>query len=161
MSFNNYLMSKNNMSKFQDIINFAIDRENEAAMFYKDLQGKVKQQSSVKFLKELEMMEIGHSKLLASFNTEEIVNNYVSPEIIDLKICDYFEEVVPNQDMNFQEVLILAMKKEEEAMNLYNSLALHIPDENANNIFLKLAVEESKHKNWLETIYDDEIFKEN
>ncbi len=148
------------MENLKEILDFAIQREIEAAEFYNSLQNKVKHQWSKSVLKELEEMELGHKKILENMNTEGL-DNYVPPRIQDLKIADYMEEIAPNPDMGFQEVLIIAMKKEESAKNLYLDLAKRSEHTPTRNLFLKLAGEEAKHKLQLETIYDDEIFAEN
>lgn len=149
------------MDNFQDIISFAIDREHEAAKFYREMQTKVRHESSRKFFRELEMMELGHAKTLAAFKSENISSSFEAPKILDMQISDYMDDIEPHDKMTFQEVLIIAMKREEAAVKLYNNLADHIADEHTKNIFLHLAGEEAKHKNQLETVYDDEILKEN
>ncbi len=148
------------MDSLKEILDFAIKREIEAAEFYQALQGRVKHQWSKSVLQELEEMEWGHKKILENLNTQGI-EDFVPPKIQDLKIADYLEQIEPNEDMGFQEILIIAIKKEESAKNLYLDLAKrsdHIP---TRNLFLKLAGEEAKHKLQLETIYDDEIYAEN
>lgn len=149
------------MEKIKEIINFAIDREHEAARFYRELQDKVMHHSSKHFLKELEMMELGHAKTLSAFDIEKISKEFTSPEILDLRLSDYLDDIEPRKDMTFQEVLIIAMKREESAMNLYSKLANQVEDEATKNIFLKLSSEEARHKSQLETVYDEEVYKEN
>jgi len=146
--------------KFKEIVEFAIEREQEAADFYHELQGRVKHEWSRNILKELEEMELGHKKILQTW-TGEGIEEYKFPKITDLKISDYLEEVPVNEEMGFQDVLITAMKKEESAKNLYLDLAKKSDEPATRNLFLKLAGEEAKHKLQLETIYDDEIFYEN
>jgi rubrerythrin len=146
--------------KFKEIVEFAIEREQEAADFYHELQGRVKHEWSRNILKELEDMELGHKKILQNW-TSEGVEEYKAPKITDLKISDYLEEVPANEEMGFQDVLITAMKREESAKNLYLDLAKKSDEPATRNLFLKLAGEEAKHKLQLETIYDDEIFYEN
>lgn len=146
--------------KFLEILNFAIKREEEAAEFYKGLQTKVKHEWSKSILKELEDMELGHMRILQNWDKQG-VENFVQPKIQDLKISDYMEEIETNEHMGFQEILIVAMKKEEAAKNLYLDLAKKSDNGPTKNLFLKLAGEEAKHKLQLETIYDDEILLEN
>ena len=146
--------------KFWEIINFAIDRELEAADFYMELQAKAKFNSSKHFLKDLESMERAHAVILQGFKKEDVVK-FTGKAIPDLKISDYLVGVAAGNEMTFQEILILAMKREEASNHLYLDFAVKVQDDSVKNIFLKLASEEAKHKLMIETIYDDEILKEN
>ena len=146
--------------KFLEIIDFAIKQEQNAADFYRNLQGMASLDSSKTILKDLENMELGHKKILMNFKNEGI-EEYVKPDVQDLKISNYLEEIVVHDKMDLQEILTIAMKREENAKNLYEDLAKLSNDEPTKNLFLKLSTEEAKHKLQLESIYDDEIYREN
>ena len=81
-----------NQNNFSDIIKFAIEREIEAADFYKDMQSKVRQNFSKQILKSLEDMELNHKKLLESFSSN-VSENYNPRQITNLKISDFLENV--------------------------------------------------------------------
>ena len=53
------------------------------------------------------------------------------------------------------------MKKEKAAFKLYSALAEKSPNEGLKNVFLGLAMEESKHKLRFELEYDEYILREN
>jgi rubrerythrin len=57
--------------------------------------------------------------------------------------------------MHYTEILRLAMKREEKSLQLYNELASKADKSDFVNLFKILSQEEAKHKNILETIYDD------
>jgi rubrerythrin len=58
--------------------------------------------------------------------------------------------------MHYTDILRLAMKREEKALQLYNELAEKAADkQDFVNVFKMLCQEEAKHKQILETIYDD------
>ena len=63
--------------------------------------------------------------------------------------------------MDYQQALILAMKKEKKAFKLYLDLAASCGDDNLEQIFLALAQEEAKHKLRFEIEYDDFVMTEN
>jgi rubrerythrin len=146
--------------KFMEIIEFAIDREEEAANFYRELQGMAKLDSSKIILKELENMEIGHKKVLLNFKNAGL-SEYKPKIITDLKISDYMMDVVTHKEMTYQEILISAIKREENALYMYKALAAETDNEEHKNLFNMIADEEAKHKLQLESIYDQEIFVEN
>lgn len=139
-----------------EVIEFAIKRELEAAEFYKDLQGKVKIQASKEMLKEFEKMELGHADILKNLDLKHI-HKFIVPEVNDLKLSDNFVEPGIQKDLTFQDILVIAMKNEEKAKTLYNDLANQVDDIAIKNLFQKLAGEEAKHKLQLETMYDEEI----
>lgn len=149
-----------NTEVFLEIIDFAIKQEKIAADFYSNMQDLTSLDSNKKIFSDLEKMELGHIKILKNFKNEGLAN-YVPEQVTDLKISDYQDEVELHDKMDFQEILMVAMKREENAKNLYQDLADLSNDEGSKNLFLKIADEESKHKLQLETIYDDEIYREN
>ena len=150
-----------NENEFNHIIDFAIEREIEAANFYKEMQLKVRFESSVSLFKSLEEMEIKHAEILQKFTIDSAENHNIN-KITNLKISDYLEDVVPHDNMSFQEILIIAMKREETANKLYLKLAEeNVVIEKVRNLFLNLAEEEAKHKLQLESIYDKEVLKDN
>ncbi len=63
--------------------------------------------------------------------------------------------------MKYQDLLILAMKREDAAYALYNNLATQSSDESIVKLFQILAQEELKHKNRLEKEYDEVVLKNN
>lgn len=148
------------LNSFEKIIGFAIKKEEEAIKFYSDLREKVKDQASKKLLEELEAMELGHKKILQNLDISKI-ESYNREEITNLGISEVMNEIEINPLSTFQEVLIVAMKREEQAQKLYTNLSNHISDEAVKKVFLKLADEEAKHKLMLERLYDDEVLREN
>jgi rubrerythrin len=149
-----------NSDKFNEIIDFAIDGEKDAVKFYQDLQTKVKFTAQKAMLKELEDMEKGHIVILENIRSKGFQNLEVK-EIPDLQISNYVVDVLPAADMTYQDILIIAMKKEEQAKKLYTDLAANFPGTEMETLFLKLASEEASHKLKFETLYDEEILKEN
>ena len=57
--------------------------------------------------------------------------------------------------MAYNEILMLAMKREEKALKLYNDFQAQADTEAGTNMFKILCQEEAKHKLALETMYDD------
>jgi rubrerythrin len=56
--------------------------------------------------------------------------------------------------MNYAELLVVGMKKEETSRKLYADLAAIVQRQELKDIFLKLAQEEAKHKLRFEFEYD-------
>lgn len=146
--------------KFNEILNYAIEREHEAAEFYRYMQDIVKFESQKDLLKEYELMEESHARALKTISESSIDEVSVS-HVQNLKISDYVVDKQPSPDMTYQDIIIIAMKREEAANRLYTQMAEKITDRKIKKLFEKLAEEELKHKLHFEKIYDDEFFDEN
>ncbi len=146
--------------KFNEVINFAIAGEKDAIKFYQELQEKVKFQAQIEMLKEFEDMEKGHVVILENIRNKGFKEIEIK-EVTDLHISDYIVDVEPSENMNYQDILIIAMKKEEKANKLYTEMANNFPGTELEQLFRRLAAEEAAHKLKFEKLYDDEILKEN
>jgi rubrerythrin len=141
------------------VLDFAINEEEEAAKFYTQLAdsfaGPISQIFSG-FAKE----EEGHKKkLLAVKSGKQFAP--VEKKIMDLKIGDYLADVEAEGELDYQQALVIAMKKEKAAFKLYMKLHDTAEDENLRNLMLALAQEEAKHKLRFEIEYDERILREN
>jgi rubrerythrin len=146
-------------NRLNEIIDFAIEREKEAVDFYHKLQKRAEFTHQKEALEDLENMERGHIQILENIR-EKDMSEAVPEDVPDLKISDYLVQGDLSADMSYQDILITAMKREEKSHDLYTRLAAEYKDENVQNLFKKLASEEAKHKLHFETIYDNEILKE-
>jgi rubrerythrin len=146
-------------TNFEEIINFAIEREKETVEFYQNLQTKVRFKNQKNMLKDLEKMEEGHIKILKNLRQKKLKDLKLK-EVLDLKISNYLVEKEPTEDMDFQDILIVAMKREEASTNLYKDLSTKV-DAETKKLFLKLAQEEAGHKLQFETLYDEHVLREN
>ena len=144
----------------KDILDFAIEKEQDASDFYSGLAAKMDKPYMKKVFEGFAKEELGHKKKLQ--NVKE--GKYAMPaqqKVQDLKIGDHLVEVELKTDISFQDALILAMKAEKNAYRLYNDLAEASDDAKAKELFLTLAQEEAKHKLRFEIEYDDFTYAEN
>jgi rubrerythrin len=75
--------------------------------------------------------------------------------IPDIKRSDYLVDMEYRRGMGYREVLIVAMKREEKALKLYNELLREAVSERGKTLFKILCQEEAKHKRTFEIMYDD------
>ena len=148
-------------NKFNEIIDFAIANEQEAVDFYHELQSKSAFETQKELLIEYEMMEKGHITILQNIKSKGANSEMEIPKIEDLSISNYLIDVEPQPEMDYQDLIILAMKREERAMKLYQDLADKSETEKVKTLFLRLVAEEAQHKNHFEKIYEDQILKHN
>lgn len=144
---------------FEQIIIFAIEKEKEAADLYTRLIGIVKKPNSKTMFQELAAEEEKHKKFFEGLREDQIP---VLPlrKVTDLKISDYLVDVEFTTDMEYQDILIMAMKREESAVKLYTDLASRVQEPKMNKLLQFMAQEESKHKLRLETEYDKNVLRE-
>jgi rubrerythrin len=145
---------------FEQVIEFAIQREEEAFKAYGDMVEMAETPGLKTLLAELQDEERNHKKLLQDLTDEKIESLKVK-DVIDLKISDYLVEEQPSADMNFQDLLILAAKKEQMAVELYSSLAEQSEQEDIKKLFEFLVMQEKSHKLKLEKEYETRVLDEN
>ncbi|MQY77803.1 MAG: rubrerythrin [Bacteroidetes bacterium] len=151
------------MKKFEsidEILDFAIENEDEAFIFYTNLANSMKNQNLRKMFEEFAGEEKIHKEKLILAKTGNVLMSS-REKVMDLKISDYLVDVETNPKMDYQNSLIVAMKKEKKAFKLYMDLANASDDETVKNVFLFLVQEESKHKLKLEQEYDEHVLSEN
>jgi len=142
------------------ILDFAIEKEEDAAQFYTDLAGKMDRPSMKKVFESFAREEKAHKEKLIGVKTGKRLIS-AEKKITDLKIGDNLVDVDMSAEMSYQEALIVAMKAEKAAFKLYHDLAQATDDANLKELFLALAQEEAKHKLRFEIEYDDLILTEN
>jgi rubrerythrin len=149
-------MSKSNV---EEIINFAIDKEREAVTFYEGLAQKIENPVVKDAVLRMADEERKHEKLLAGLTPAQI-QFARQPSQPDIKLSDYLVETPPTRDMNYQELLVIAMKREEKSYALYSELELRASDDATRKVFTLLKGEELKHKSRLEKEYEDRVMWE-
>jgi len=148
------------ITEFNEILDFAVHREEEAVLFYRDLQENVKFQDQKQMLKELEAMEMGHIVVIESVRKKGVSEAEIK-QVPNLKISEYLTVDADQLDLSYQNVLIKAMKREEAAVKLYTEMSNKFPDSEIQILFRKLASEEAGHKLHFEKMYDEWISKDN
>lgn len=146
--------------EFNEIIDFAIEREQEAVKFYGELQGLVHFKARKEMLKELEDMEKGHVRALENIRAG-ITSIREIPKTQNLKVSDYLVAAKPAPEMSYQDIIITAMKREEASSQLYADLANLSAEPAIKELFQRLTAEEQGHKLHFEKIYNDEVLKDN
>ncbi len=146
-----------------DIIDFAIEKEREAAEFYQKISNDEEDFSGSKqMFAEFAAEEQKHERILMEFKTKGIsksLQEYQLKWITDIKRSNYLVDVSYEKGMPYNEILLLAMKREEKALKLYNDFLENADTNESRTLFKILCQEEAKHKLALETIYDDYMAK--
>jgi rubrerythrin len=147
-------------SPIEEIINFAIDKEREAIAFYENLAGKAEDPVMKDAIFSMADEERKHEKLLMNLTPKKL--QFVrDAKQQDLKLSNYLVETPLTKDSTYQELLIVAMKREEKSHALYADLEQRASDDATRKLFTLLKGEELKHKTRLEKEYEERVMWEN
>lgn len=144
------------------IVDFAIEKEMEAVEFYSGLARDEAFTGSKEMFTDFAKEEHKHQKLLQDFKAKgftQAMREYRLKWIKDIKRSDYVVEIEYRKGMAYNEILMIAMKREEAALKLYNDFLKQADTPESQKLFKMLCQEEAKHKLALETMYDDYMAK--
>lgn len=148
------------LDSIDSILDFAIEKEEDAFQFYNDLAGKMQRPHMKQIFEQFAKEEKGHKAKLQAVKEGKLLMP-AQQKVMDLKIGDNLVDVELDAEIDYQQALILAMKAEKAAYKLYNDLAAATDDHNLRATFLTLAQEEAKHKLRFEVEYDEYVLKDN
>jgi rubrerythrin len=156
-----YVKEENmNFKSFEELIRFAIDKEQEAIDFYEEASRQEPYSGGKATFEEFAGEERKHRTLLERFlKGERKLDAYSFEWIPDMKRSDYMVDLTYRKGMPYADILRLAMKREEKSLRLYNDLAGKSQEKDLVQVFKMLSQEEAKHKLKLETLYDDYVAK--
>lgn len=146
--------------EFDEIIDFAILREQNAVDFYRQLQSHAKFADQKQMLIDFENMEKGHIVVLQSIRKKGL--DFLDPDKPSkMNISDYIIANYDEKDLSYENILVTAMKREEYSYKLYKDMATKFADTEIAVLFNNLAAEEIKHKNHFVALYDKHVLKDN
>ena len=137
-----------------EILQFAINKEIEAYNFYLALASRVADQRIREVFEELAQEELEHKarlelEVMKTGKTIAVEENPVRPE------RSYIVSNDPSPlDMDYKDMLMLGMEKEEAAFRTYVNLVASVSNEKSREVLLALAEEEVRHKLRFQTEYD-------
>ena len=148
------------MNTVDEILDYAINQEQEAADFYETVADTAETAQMKKLLLEFAEEEKSHKAILEAVKTGE---HELTPEeeVLDLKISDYLVEIESTDNLTYQDALIIAMKRERAAYELYSDMAAKVPESHLKEVLEGLAKEEAKHKLFFEAEYDERVLMDN
>jgi rubrerythrin len=142
----------------EEILDFAIEREQEAARFYSEICKRPLPAEIKEKLASFYKTELDHKDKLEKVKREEV--SVKSESISSLGLAELVEDGEIRDDTSVVELLAIAMKKEDRAYRLYIDLGIAATTPEFIDLFLFLAQEEAKHRLWLETEYKKRIEQE-
>ncbi|MDD1719865.1 MAG: ferritin family protein [Methanoregulaceae archaeon] len=147
------------MEEYKKIIANAISKEVESYVFYRSVQEKVNDAALKKLFKELAEQETGHREFLEGLLIKPAAALHFDQNK-DYKVSGTLEKPTVTIDMKPVDGIALAIKKEEDSMNMYTQLSGLSTDGEQKKLFSELAKMELSHKTRLEDIYTNMAFPE-
>ena len=145
-------------SSVEEILDYAIEREEMTARMYHDLATTVERPGMKEAFLEFAAEEGRHKVRLMKVKAGEMpALSY--EKVANLEIGEHLVQPEISKNMNFQEVLAFAIKSEKVAYDLYIQLAAASTDAGLSEVFRSLAQEEAKHKLRFEQEYEDKVLE--
>ena len=147
-------------SSLNDVLTFAIRKEHDSRELYMMFRDMVKDLGAKALLEDLANQELGHKNLLErALKKDNIELIGGKKEVKDLHLSDYMvtEDIGP--DSTPQNVMMFAMKKEQEAYNMYQMLLGNYEGTEIADIFSRLSQQELHHKEILEREYEEHFMQ--
>ena len=145
--------------EYRNIITEAINNEVEAYTFYHTISEKIKDANLKTLFGELAGEEKEHREYLQKLLSRDITSLGFSTTK-DYKVGDSIPTPPLTPDMKPVDGLVVAIKKELAAMQMYTQLANASDDAEVKKLFTELAAMERGHKARLEDIYVNMAFAE-
>jgi rubrerythrin len=147
----------------EQILRQAIGFERDAHDFYIEAATMAKLEHVKETLNDLAREEVKHQQNLEDLlagNSEAIIGTRKSEQTRDLKLAEYLVAPPLGEDATFQDVLIVAMKREQSSNEFYSTMSRIAADQSAVRLFDYLAQEELIHKGKVEALYDEVIYRD-
>jgi rubrerythrin len=137
-----------------EILELAITREVEAHKFFLIMASRAATPEMRNVFEELARMELEHK---AKLELEMMKAGLVvkEDEKFELESEDYEQTEIPKLNMEYKDMLLMGIQKEDASFRLYVTMAGKAKDEESFETLLALAEEELRHKLLFEREYEN------
>jgi rubrerythrin len=147
-----------NISRDWVSLDMAMRKENYSVQLYKALYDFVEREDARELLRRLIEEEKVHFNLLREVMlTGDYAKLGVPSEVKSLEMTDYLIKEEIRRSSKPEEIVKLAIRREEESEEFYLSRVNLIQDNNLKNLYQRFAQEEANHRKKLLRSYDDLI----
>lgn len=146
----------------QDVIKLALEKEQEAVAFYSKAVAIVINAGTKVMLKELAKEEKQHVAYLSDIQSGKAAASVGSrPLPAGMDLSAYLKSEPLSDNSTPQDVMILAMKREDKAIAFYAGQLPVVSGTELQQLFEQLLTWEKEHKQRLEAEYDQVVLKDN
>ena len=144
----------------EEIIKFAVQREEIAYQLYTDAAAKSTSISTRKMFEEIAAEEASHKDVFSKIDVA-LLHQESARKQPHLNLSEYLADIELRPDMTYPEILRFAIKAEESAWKLYEAAALMTEDPKMKRTLQVFAEVEKGHKKRIEQVYDEHVLTEN
>jgi rubrerythrin len=145
--------------KISEVIDMAIQREEDAITFYRELSNKPLDQSIKDTLEWISGEEKKHKAFLVNYREgRQGPDALTMRAAVNYKIAEHLEEPPIETIMDGANVFLMASHRELKSYKFYSGLAHLHPEGNLRTTLLKMASEELAHKEKMEYLYSNAAF---
>lgn len=143
----------------EEVIKFAVDREETAYMLYTLAVEMSTSVAAKKMFQDLADEEAAHKNVFSKIDAEKAEHHKLC-KLPETSISQYLTDVPFRPDMTYQEILIYALKTEENAYQLYKTAAGMTEDPTLQKVLMNFADVELGHRRKIEQLYEDRVLTE-
>jgi rubrerythrin len=144
---------------FEEIIETAIRREEEAFFFYKDIAGKIDDDAAIETCNWIADEEQKHRQFLIDYRDGKFgAGPMRMSDAVLFQIAEHQKEPEVKSEMKRSDVFLVASHRELRSHRFYTELAEQHEDGDLKDMLLRIASEELKHKEKMEYLYANTAF---
>ncbi len=140
-------------------LDMAIKKEVEAHTLYRSVARKMDDPAARTLLAELAEEEVRHRALLEELTGDQAAS-FKPPQGRSRNIVNYLTSKPLRADSSLQQILVYAMKREDEARAFYQTMARAADNADLRALLENLSAMEDSHKARLEILYEDVFMQE-
>ncbi len=153
-------MQKENIAS---ILKKAAAKEEGTYQLYKNAADKMTDLQTKSVLNNFAEEELKHKQMIENFNAEMLENlKTETAETSRQGITEFLTDTDESlgEQPDFKDVLVYAAKREKKAFEFYNNMSEQVEDSDLKKLFVWLAQEETKHKEDIEALFWDVMYRE-
>ena len=140
--------------KLKKIIEKAIKAEEESIELYSAALNKAKRESTKDMLNRLFAEEVKHKEILKKMSFDQLSNLAIPKSLEQFNLAEDLQMAPLNELAELEQMFSFAIKKEEEAFNMYYRFAHALSPSKEKDLLKALAEQEKNHKILLKTEYE-------
>ena len=146
----------------ESILKKAANKEQGSYLIYKNIASRAKDVQIKTTLSKFAEEELKHKQAIEDFNIETLSNKEIEIEETSRQgISEYLTSTDEgiSEDSDFNDILVYAAKREKKAFEFYSNMSKQVDDAELKKLFVWLAQEESKHKEDIEALFWEVIYR--
>lgn len=149
------------MDEMNELLDTVIYKEIAAQSLYSAAEQKAINNDSRELLRDLMLQEEKHAEKLKGLKGEGLqLREGTNKSVTNLRMSEYLVGPENIENAEFQDILIFAIKREQEAIDFYSRMTGILRGQTARELCQQLVNEELSHKLKLETLYDELVYQE-